>query len=40
MGLAKEYSDVLEFVGLCDVNAKRVAVAKQIYLTKSFGASL
>ena len=28
--LVKEYGDVLEFVGLCDVNAKRVAVAKQM----------
>src|SRR5262245_52346460 len=28
--LAKEYGDVLEFVGLCDVNPKRVLVAKQM----------
>jgi predicted dehydrogenase len=28
--LAEGYSDVLEFVGLCDINSKRVAVAKEM----------
>jgi predicted dehydrogenase len=28
--LAQQYADVLEFVGLCDINAKRVAVAKEM----------
>lgn len=28
--LAEQYSDVLEFVGLCDINSKRVAVAKEM----------
>jgi predicted dehydrogenase len=28
--LVKEYGDVLEFVGLCDVNSKRVVAAKQM----------
>ena len=27
--LVKQYSDVLEFVGLCDINPKRVAVARE-----------
>src|SRR5262245_40894065 len=27
--LAKNYSDVIEFVGLCDINPKRVAVARK-----------
>jgi predicted dehydrogenase len=28
--LAERYSDLLEFVGLCDINAKRVAVAREM----------
>jgi predicted dehydrogenase len=28
--IAQEYSDVVEFVGLCDINPKRVEVAKQL----------
>jgi predicted dehydrogenase len=28
--LVERYSDVLEFVGLCDINSKRVAVAKEM----------
>jgi predicted dehydrogenase len=28
--LVERYGDVLEFVGLCDINAKRVAVAKEM----------
>jgi predicted dehydrogenase len=28
--LVEKYSDILEFVGLCDINSKRVAVAKKI----------
>ncbi len=28
--LAERYNDVLEFVGLCDINAKRVAAAKEV----------
>src|ERR687884_439806 len=28
--LVQRYSDVLEFVGLCDINPKRVAAARQL----------
>jgi len=28
--LVQKYSDVLEFVGLCDINPKRVVVAKEL----------
>ena len=28
--IAQEYSDVVEFVGLCDINPKRVEAAKQL----------
>ena len=29
--IARDFSDVVEFVGLCDVNPKRVEVARQMY---------
>src|SRR5688572_11521488 len=29
--VAKDFADVVEFVGLCDINPKRVEVARELY---------